>query len=191
MGVFVKNGRMRKVKWWKTERVDFERNTRVENANLLLFVYWFILSFLLLRDAPEVYGGSQTRGLIRARATILQNSQSSTRSELRLGPTPQLMTMPDPQPTGQGQGLDHKLMVPSQIPFCCATMGTPQTFFCILIDCRLQMMKYLKTTHTHTHTHTQAHNWWQSSVYLLIIHVHDFQQNCRLWRQRIHSKAWS
>ena len=156
MGVFVKNGRMRKVKWWKTERVDFERNTRVENANLLLFVYWFFWSFLLLRDAPEVYGGSQTRGLIRARATILQNSHSSTRSELRLGPTPQLMTMPDPQPTGQGQGLDHKLMVPSQIPFCCATMGTPQTFFCILIDCRLQMMKYLKTTHTHTHTHTHT-----------------------------------
>ena len=47
------------------------------------------------------------------------------KSELCLQPTPQLMAMPDPWSTEQGQGLNPQPLVPSQICFRCATMGTP------------------------------------------------------------------
>ena len=49
------------------------------------------------------YGGSQPRGPIRAAATSLHRSHSSTGSEPRLQPTLQLTATPDPQPTEQGQ----------------------------------------------------------------------------------------
>ena len=44
------------------------------------------------------------RGRIRATAAGLHHSQSNEGSELRLRPTLQLMAMPDPGPTEQGQG---------------------------------------------------------------------------------------
>ena len=54
--------------------------------------------FFLFRASPAAYGGSQARGPIGAAATGLHHSHSNsnTRSELHLRPTPQLMAMPDP-----------------------------------------------------------------------------------------------
>ena len=57
---------------------------------------FFSFFVCLFRAAPKGYGASQARGLIRAIATGLYHSHSNARSELRLQPTPQLMTMPDP-----------------------------------------------------------------------------------------------
>ena len=42
------------------------------------------------------YGDSQARGLIGAVAAGLHHSHSSTGSEQRLRPTPELVAMPDP-----------------------------------------------------------------------------------------------
>ena len=58
--------------------------------------FFFFLSFCLFRAALEAYGGSQARGLIGAVAASLRHSHSNARSELRLGPTPQLMETLDP-----------------------------------------------------------------------------------------------
>ena len=52
------------------------------------------------------YGGAQARGGIGAVATGLRQSHSNVGSEQHLQPTPQLMAMPDPEPTEQGQGSD-------------------------------------------------------------------------------------
>ena len=52
--------------------------------------------FAFSRTAPVAYGGSQARGLIPAVATGLRQSHSNVGSEPPLGPTPQLMAMPDP-----------------------------------------------------------------------------------------------
>ena len=60
------------------------------------FFLFFFFSFCLFRAAPAAYGGSQTRGPIRAVAAGLRYSHSSAESEPRLQPTPQLMAMPDP-----------------------------------------------------------------------------------------------
>ena len=49
-----------------------------------------------LRAAPAAYGDSWARGLIRAVATSLHHSHSSSGSELCLWPTPQLMATLDP-----------------------------------------------------------------------------------------------
>ena len=63
------------------------------------FIYLsiYFLSFLAIFWAASVaYGGSQARGQIRAVAASLRQSNSNTRSEPRLRPTPQLTAMPDP-----------------------------------------------------------------------------------------------
>ena len=54
------------------------------------------LLFCLFKAAPEVYGGSQARGRIRAAAAGRHHRHSNARSEPCLQPTPQLMAMPDP-----------------------------------------------------------------------------------------------
>ena len=54
---------------------------------------------VLFRAAPIPYGNSQPRGRIRATVAGLCNSHSNSRSKLHLQPIPQLMAMPDPQPT--------------------------------------------------------------------------------------------
>ena len=92
------------------------------NQHSILF--YFILVFCIFRVAPMAYGDSQARCLIRAIAAGLCQSHSNTRSKPRLRPTVQLMATLDPQSTERGQGLNHNLMVPSQICFCCAMMGT-------------------------------------------------------------------
>ena len=48
------------------------------------FIYLFIYLF---RAAPEAYGSSQARGVIRVTAAGLHHSHSNTKSELRLWPT--------------------------------------------------------------------------------------------------------
>ena len=70
------------------------------NSELKIFILFFV--FCLFRAAPVAYGGSQARGWIGAVATSL--CHSNTGSEPHLQPTPQLMVVPDPQPTEQGQG---------------------------------------------------------------------------------------
>ena len=67
-------------------------------------VTFFWSFFFLLRAEPAAYGGSQAKGLIRVVASSLCHSHSNAISELLLQPTPQLMAMPDPYPTEQGQG---------------------------------------------------------------------------------------
>ena len=70
-------------------------------------VFWdfcFCFCFLIFRATPEAYGSSQATGQIGAVAAGLRHSHSNARSEPHLWPTPQLMAMPDPQSTEQGQG---------------------------------------------------------------------------------------
>ena len=50
----------------------------------------------LFRATPLTCGGSKARGRIRAVAAGLHHNLSNAGSELRLQPTPQLMTTPDP-----------------------------------------------------------------------------------------------
>ena len=50
------------------------------------------------------YGDSQARGQIGAVAAGLHHSYSNEGSKSHQQTTPQLMAMPDPQPTEQGQG---------------------------------------------------------------------------------------
>ena len=88
--------------------------------SLCLFFFW------LFRASPEAYGDSQARGRRGAVAAGLHHSHSNAGSELHLRPTPQLMAMPDPyNPLSEGRDGTGNLMVPSGIPFHCATMGTP------------------------------------------------------------------
>ena len=54
---------------------------------------------VLFRAAPVAHGNSQARGQIGATAAGLCNSHSNARYKPRLRPTPELMAMPDPQPT--------------------------------------------------------------------------------------------
>ena len=61
-------------------------------------------------------GSSQARG--RIGAARLHYSHSNLGSEPHLQPTPQLITMLDPQPTEQGQGLNHILMDTSWVCYC-------------------------------------------------------------------------
>ena len=56
----------------------------------------FFFFFFLFKASPAAYGGSQARGLLRARAAGPHHSHSNAGSRLCLRPTPQLMARPDP-----------------------------------------------------------------------------------------------
>ena len=71
---------------------------------VFLFFPFHFLFFLLFRNAPTAYGGSQARGPIGATAADLHHSHGNWGSELRLQPTPQIIAAPNPRPTEQGQG---------------------------------------------------------------------------------------
>ena len=73
-------------------------------VNFFSFFFFFFCLFAISLATPTAYGGSQARGQIRATAAGL--CHSNTGSKPHLQPTPQLMAMPDPQPTAQGQGPD-------------------------------------------------------------------------------------
>ena len=81
--------------------------------------------FFFFRAAPTVYGGSQTRGLIRAVAASLYHSHSNVISELCLQPTPQLTPLSDPWIFNPLRDQTCILVDASQIHFHWATMGTP------------------------------------------------------------------
>ena len=72
-------------------------------------IHLFFFFFVFSRAAPAAYGGSQARDLIGAVVVSLCQSHNHSGSELNLRPTPQLTA------TQQGQGLNLKPMVPSQI----------------------------------------------------------------------------
>ena len=93
--------------YFKESHVVFGRLAKTPSYRVVFFFWLFLLLF---RGAPAAYGISQARGQIRAAAAGIHHSHNNTGSELHLWPTPQLMAMPDPQPTEQGQG--HVLMDP-------------------------------------------------------------------------------
>ena len=68
---------------------------------LILTGHFFVVVF---RATSAAYGGSLARGLIGATAAGLHRSHSHAGSEACLRPTPQLMVVPDPEPTELGQG---------------------------------------------------------------------------------------
>ena len=63
---------------------------------MLLGKFYFFLFFLRFRVAPEAYGGSQARGLIRAIAAGLHQSHSNAGFKPHLQLTPQLTATLDP-----------------------------------------------------------------------------------------------
>ena len=77
---------------------------QVEYLMTILFIYFVFLPFL--GPLPWHMKVPRLGGLIRAVATRLRQSHSNARSDPRLRPTPQLMAMPDPEATEQGQGLN-------------------------------------------------------------------------------------
>ena len=68
--------------------------------------FFFFLVFCFFRAPPTAYGGCQARGHIEGVAAGLHHSYIDAGPKPRLQPTPQLMAMPDPQPTERGQGLN-------------------------------------------------------------------------------------
>ena len=90
---------------WKFPRVGVESELQLkptpqpqeQQIPVTVLVFFFGL-FAFPRATPVAYGGSQTRGLIRAVAASLNHSHSNSNvgSKPRLGPTPQLMAMMDP-----------------------------------------------------------------------------------------------
>ena len=75
------------------------------------------------------YGGSQARDLIRSTAAGLRQSHSNAGSEPHLRSTPQLKQHRILNPLSEARDGNCNLIVPSQIRFCCATMGTLQMSF--------------------------------------------------------------
>ena len=74
-----------------------ETNVCIVFSTISQIIYSFILFYFgLFLRAASCRVGSQARGLIRAVANGLRQSHSNAGSEPRLGPTPQLMAMPDP-----------------------------------------------------------------------------------------------
>jgi len=59
----------------------------------MLHTPFFLVCFLLFRARPAAYGSSQARVPVGAAASSLHHSHSNMGSQLRLWPTPQLMTM--------------------------------------------------------------------------------------------------
>ena len=72
----------------------------------LVFGWFFFLAFFfpIFRAASATHGGSQARSQIGAAVAGLRHSCNTTRSELHLWPTPQLVAMQDPYPTEKDQG---------------------------------------------------------------------------------------
>ena len=99
---------------------------------LLSFLPFFLSVFLFFRATPVAYEGSQARGLIGATAAALCHSHSNARSKPRLQSTRLQSGSPQCQilnPLIEARDQTRNLMVPSQIPFHCATMETPLSVF--------------------------------------------------------------
>ena len=82
----------------KTKR----RNNRVEvrnkwkTSNIMGVSTYISNHFFFFKATPAAYGSSRARGEIGATAAGLRHSQSNTRSEPHLRPTPQLTETLDP-----------------------------------------------------------------------------------------------
>ena len=76
-----------------------------------LFVCFLFCFVFLFRAAPAAYGGSQARGPIGATAAGLRHSHSTSGSEPRLQPTPQLTAMPILDPLSEARDQTHNLVV--------------------------------------------------------------------------------
>ena len=87
---------------------------------------------VLFRAAPAACGGSQARGPIGATAAGLHQSHSNARSDPCLRRAPQLTAPSDPYPVSEARDRTRKLMVPSEIRFYSATLGTPHCCFLML-----------------------------------------------------------
>ena len=85
-----------------------------------MYIYIF-----LFRATPVAHGVSQARGRIGAGAASLHHSHNNSGSEPCLGTIPQLPTMPDAQPTEQGQGSNLQPHGSGRIHFRCSMTGTP------------------------------------------------------------------
>ena len=76
------------------------KNSIIKNVLICILIIQvsglILLLFCLFRAVPTAYGGSLTRGRIRAIVTGLRHSYSNAGSEPSLPPTPQLMAKPDP-----------------------------------------------------------------------------------------------
>ena len=90
----------------KKENKKPNKISHPDSAENHLFIFDFYLLSFFFRVAPMAYESSQARDRITAATTGLCHSHSNARSKPRLQPTPQLMAMPDPQPTGRDQGLN-------------------------------------------------------------------------------------
>ena len=81
------------------------------HSNIYIFLFYFI--FCLFRVAPEAYGGSQARSLIRALDASLCHRHSnagSEESEPHLGPTPQSRQFWILNPLREARGRTYVLM---------------------------------------------------------------------------------
>ena len=98
---------------------------------------------------------------IGAIVTGLHKSHSNAGSEPRLQPTPQFMATPIFTPLSKARDRTLNLMVPTQIRFCCAMMGTPRILypakFSFKFECEIklrhQKVCYTKTLLTELHEH--------------------------------------
>ena len=92
----------------------FILRSRLVPLHFAWLTFTFFLVFYLFMTTPMAYGASQAMGLIRAVATGLHhNSQQCQILNLLSG----------------ARDRTHNLMVPSQVCFHCATMGTPAFAF--------------------------------------------------------------
>ena len=89
--------------------------------------FFFFFFFLLFRASHTAHGGSQARGRIRAAAASYSHSTTDPSSFCDLHHSSwQHWTL---NPLSKARDLTCNLMVPSQICFNWATMGTPQITF--------------------------------------------------------------
>ena len=120
--------------WWLLCPFDlflsfFEKFFTFGHVDVPCGSYFSSSSFLLFRAAPGAYGGSQVRGRIGVTAatyttaTAMQDPgriwdlhHSSWRHQIL-------------SPLSKARDRTCNLVVPSQICFCCATMGTPVSYF--------------------------------------------------------------
>ena len=87
----------------------------------------FILFYCLFRASLPAYGGSQARGLIGATVASLHHSHKGTRAESDLHHSSwqcRILNL-----LFEARDRTCNLMVPSQISFCCAAVGTPYVYF--------------------------------------------------------------
>ena len=104
---------------WKLSHADY--------INVMLFslFYLFYFYFLLFRAPFVAYGGSQAKGQIRAiaaglaTATAMQNVSRICDLHYRSWQRQIL------NPLSEARDWNRYLRIPSQIHFCCATMGIP------------------------------------------------------------------